>query len=693
MGTNSQYYPNNNPDGWGLLTYDDSITEVGRVWRGEDPANNDSDFSAAILEMQQDPPRIVLGHVRNASVITGIEDPHPFVFSWGNRDYSFIHNGFVDSYSIVTMINTLDGDWLDSYPLVDYSSPGSPNPIYLDSEAYFSWIMLNISLHDGNIVQGLKDAVSAVYSHGLSNPNYSNLNFVLSDGMDLYAYRYTDDELHPLLYFQSTLSPAANKRYSGVMTIFPDGVNFIHPSYPSIHEIDLNELVYISSTGNVVRLPDFGVDIGDNQAADLYSLKLSYHEGINWAGLPIMVNNGTGNISILNSFTQNNMGGLHTVYYGDGDNEYTEWIPNYWTNDTVPLTQRKLYKLEFDYDSPTMHTYTGSFGGYVMEDAALIDPNATVQWGVTAYQPYWLSYTLLPSQNIVDAFGEAWSDVFSVRAEDWFYRIPPENPRNDFSVGTDPYTHSTAGKNMDFGKGYIVTFKNNQLAFSWNRSYAPHNITLGIAKAEFFEWEDKPDYMVIDVLEIANSEDVEEIGVFQGDTCIGGVKADIIPCQILTYPDVDDPTPITFEILPKSKALPLHESVYQILNKNDNTYSMGSIIAQTDGWYQVKLLGDTSMDNIESPSMLTAVTSFPNPFNPDTSISFSLSEKAEVSIMVYNAKGQKVRGFPTYLYNSGKNIVSWNGKDNQGNTVSSGIYFMRLSTKHDTYTHKMLLMK
>jgi len=99
------------------------------------------------------------------------------------------------------------------------------------------------------------------------------------------------------------------------------------------------------------------------------------------------------------------------------------------------------------------------------------------------------------------------------------------------------------------------------------------------------------------------------------------------------------------------------------------------------------------MDNIESPSMLTAVTSFPNPFNPDTSISFSLSEKAEVSIMVYNAKGQKVRGFPTYLYNSGKNIVSWNGKDNQGNTVSSGIYFMRLSTKHDTYTHKMLLMK
>lgn len=84
---------------------------------------------------------------------------------------------------------------------------------------------------------------------------------------------------------------------------------------------------------------------------------------------------------------------------------------------------------------------------------------------------------------------------------------------------------------------------------------------------------------------------------------------------------------------------------------------------------------------------------YPNPFNPETQISFFLSERASVSLVVYNIFGQKVKGLISVILPAGSYKVTWDGTDDQGNRLASGVYFCRLSAGENTSTSKMVLMK
>jgi len=84
---------------------------------------------------------------------------------------------------------------------------------------------------------------------------------------------------------------------------------------------------------------------------------------------------------------------------------------------------------------------------------------------------------------------------------------------------------------------------------------------------------------------------------------------------------------------------------------------------------------------------------YPNPFNPSTTISFSLAEESHVAIDIYNIKGQKVKTLTNENYTSGRHILVWNGDDNYGNTVSSGIYFYQMTAAKYQNVRKMVIMK
>jgi len=84
---------------------------------------------------------------------------------------------------------------------------------------------------------------------------------------------------------------------------------------------------------------------------------------------------------------------------------------------------------------------------------------------------------------------------------------------------------------------------------------------------------------------------------------------------------------------------------------------------------------------------------YPNPFNPSTTINFSIETKGNVNIDVFNIKGQKVKTLVNDFYNAGQHQVTWDGIDINGNRVSSGIYFYRLSTEGFVETRRMVLLK
>jgi protocatechuate 3,4-dioxygenase beta subunit len=94
---------------------------------------------------------------------------------------------------------------------------------------------------------------------------------------------------------------------------------------------------------------------------------------------------------------------------------------------------------------------------------------------------------------------------------------------------------------------------------------------------------------------------------------------------------------------------------------------------------------------VETPNEFCLGNNYPNPFNPATTISFNLPNPASWTLNIYNVAGQLVRTFEGY--SSGQMSVIWNGKDNSGNEVASGIYFYKLNADNFTATKKMVLTK
>ena len=79
--------------------------------------------------------------------------------------------------------------------------------------------------------------------------------------------------------------------------------------------------------------------------------------------------------------------------------------------------------------------------------------------------------------------------------------------------------------------------------------------------------------------------------------------------------------------------------------------------------------------NDDLPMVTELIGNYPNPFNPSTNIKFSLKTDSKVSLMIYNIRGQKVRTLVNDNLQAGHHSVVWDGRDDSGKNVSSGVYF------------------
>lgn len=84
---------------------------------------------------------------------------------------------------------------------------------------------------------------------------------------------------------------------------------------------------------------------------------------------------------------------------------------------------------------------------------------------------------------------------------------------------------------------------------------------------------------------------------------------------------------------------------------------------------------------------------YPNPFNPSTNISFSIPKSENVKLTIYNLLGEKVTTLVNSEMNVGNHKVTWNGKNDFGITVPSGVYFYKLETPSFSQSRKMMLLK
>ncbi|OGF68324.1 MAG: hypothetical protein A2Y62_10270 [Candidatus Fischerbacteria bacterium RBG_13_37_8] len=159
-----------NPDGWGMGWYDED--KSARIYKEALSAlDKEAEFYQASCEAAS---TIIIAHVRTATMGSASDvNSHPFNY----KNWIFAHNGSINRRYIITQLHehyriSLKGD--------------------TDSEAYFHWLIQNIEEGD-SIVDSIANAIAEI-----KKIDYGGLNFILSDGKRLYAYR---DANHNLEYY------------------------------------------------------------------------------------------------------------------------------------------------------------------------------------------------------------------------------------------------------------------------------------------------------------------------------------------------------------------------------------------------------------------------------------------------------------------------------------------------------------
>ncbi|HKW13682.1 MAG TPA: FlgD immunoglobulin-like domain containing protein, partial [Candidatus Krumholzibacteria bacterium] len=114
---------------------------------------------------------------------------------------------------------------------------------------------------------------------------------------------------------------------------------------------------------------------------------------------------------------------------------------------------------------------------------------------------------------------------------------------------------------------------------------------------------------------------------------------------------------------------------------------------QTYGAQLSGVMGRTIKGSVQKLFHNRLEQNFPNPFNPQTTIAFSIQKASNVHLSIYDVTGSRVRDLVDEKRVPGAYRVVWDGLNQKGNSVASGVYFYKLTAGEFTSAKKMVLLK
>lgn len=123
-----------------------------------------------------------------------------------------------------------------------------------------------------------------------------------------------------------------------------------------------------------------------------------------------------------------------------------------------------------------------------------------------------------------------------------------------------------------------------------------------------------------------------------------------------------------------------------IVAKNEYPY-------QNKYYYEIYNTGITGVQSMEQPAKFSLAQNFPNPFNPETKITFTISERQNVSIKIFNIQGELIKTLTTTEFQPGEYEIVWNGKNELGEQQPTGIYFYEMRSGSNSQAKKMILLR
>ncbi|MCK5052372.1 MAG: T9SS type A sorting domain-containing protein [Candidatus Cloacimonetes bacterium] len=180
-------------------------------------------------------------------------------------------------------------------------------------------------------------------------------------------------------------------------------------------------------------------------------------------------------------------------------------------------------------------------------------------------------------------------------------------------------------------------------------------------------------------------------GYITGTVTLEGGTGDVEDVQVIAaYMTVNPDAAGFYEI----EILPGTFDVTAILDGYDPDMVAGVVVDEGATTSDVDLVLEAIVGADDEVVITTKLLSnYPNPFNPVTNIAYSINETGNVTIDVYNLKGQLVKSLVNKVLETGDHIVTWNGRDNSNKSVASGVYFYKMKSSNFTATKKMILMK
>jgi len=126
-------------------------------------------------------------------------------------------------------------------------------------------------------------------------------------------------------------------------------------------------------------------------------------------------------------------------------------------------------------------------------------------------------------------------------------------------------------------------------------------------------------------------------------------------------------------------------------DKDDNRFVLSRSVLIVR--YEPAVITGVDDENTLLPSNTELRANYPNPFNPSTTIDYALRTRSRVSIAIYNIRGQLVQTLIDSDMPAGVHTVQWDGTDNSGHHVASGLYFYRIEAGSYINARKMILLK
>jgi hypothetical protein len=342
-----------------------------------------------------------------------------------------------------------------------------------------------------------------------------------------------------------------------------------------------------------------------------------------------------------------------------------------------------------DWDYKQMYTAYLSCAASLLIEGQCIDPSEPI-----ALQENWNWVSYLPNQPIYieTALESIMSDLNIVKAYDGFFIPSLWDGIGDMQPG--------AGYKMHLSQQCTLTYPSGDALAKPSASVKSTAMT-GAICTHFTDFKMTEDYQALLVQSITgNGLDLsagDEIGITtESGLCVGGsVLTDNYPLGMMAWMD-DARTDELDGFVAGDRMVIKYWDASQ-----DQEYSVSIIVEEGS-----ELLGEsaltkislsvdmaTALESISLPTSYVLEQNYPNPFNPETTIRYSIPEAGNVRLIIYSLKGKIVKELTNGFKEVGFHRVTWDGKNDSRESVSSGIYIYRMDSGNFSKIRKMVFLK